>query len=184
MGPYIINIFQYTYIQQVAILHSLFYMETALHVSRRTSTHHQERKLLYLQRDRPWPTALLPPRSNGKPEAATAVDKLLMMGMRMSKTCWAVFKRQAINMRDLWIWLVDLFECIYSIWYLSHRYCYLPLSLISASIRSTVPCSFSPQPNHFIGSDIPISLLLRRYRQILELTFFNFHKLGVHICKS
>jgi len=37
--------------------------------------------------DRPRPTALLPPRSNGKPEAATAVDKLLMMGMRMSETC-------------------------------------------------------------------------------------------------
>ena len=31
--------------------------------------------------DRPRPTALLPPRSNGKPEAAAAVDKLLMMGM-------------------------------------------------------------------------------------------------------
>ena len=30
---------------------------------------------------------LLPPRSNGKPEAATAVDKLLMMGMRMPETC-------------------------------------------------------------------------------------------------
>ena len=27
--------------------------------------------------------ALLPPRSNGKPEAATAADKLLMMSMRM-----------------------------------------------------------------------------------------------------
>jgi len=33
------------------------------------------------------PTTLLPPRSNGKPEAATAVDKLLMMGMRMRETC-------------------------------------------------------------------------------------------------
>jgi len=32
-------------------------------------------------------TTLLPPRSNGKPEAATAVDKLLMMGMRMPETC-------------------------------------------------------------------------------------------------
>jgi hypothetical protein len=39
------------------------------------------------QPDRPRPTALLPPRSNGKPEAATAVDKLLMMGMRMPETC-------------------------------------------------------------------------------------------------
>jgi hypothetical protein len=36
---------------------------------------------------RPRPTALPPPRSNGKPEAATAVYKLLMMGMRMPKTC-------------------------------------------------------------------------------------------------
>jgi len=31
----------------------------------------------------------------GKQEAASAVDKLPMMGMRMPETCWAVFKRQA-----------------------------------------------------------------------------------------
>jgi len=37
--------------------------------------------------DRPRPTTLLPPRSNGKPEAATAVYKLLMRGMRMPETC-------------------------------------------------------------------------------------------------
>jgi hypothetical protein len=37
--------------------------------------------------DRPRPTALLSPRSNGKPEAATAVDRLLIMGMRMTETC-------------------------------------------------------------------------------------------------
>ena len=37
------------YIQQHATLHSLFYLETALHVSDGTSTHHQERKQLYLQ---------------------------------------------------------------------------------------------------------------------------------------
>jgi hypothetical protein len=36
-------------IQQDATLHSLFYVETALHVSGGTSTHHQERKQLYLQ---------------------------------------------------------------------------------------------------------------------------------------
>jgi len=36
------------YIQQDATLHSLFYLETALHVSGGTSTHHQERKQLYL----------------------------------------------------------------------------------------------------------------------------------------
>jgi hypothetical protein len=32
------------------------------------------------------PTTLLPPHSNGKPNAATAVYMLLMMGMRMPKT--------------------------------------------------------------------------------------------------
>jgi len=36
------------YIQQDAI-HSLFYLETALHVSGGTITHHQGRKRLYLQ---------------------------------------------------------------------------------------------------------------------------------------
>ena len=41
----------------------------------------------HTQPARPRPTALLPPRSNGKAEAATAVDKLLMMGMRMPETC-------------------------------------------------------------------------------------------------
>ena len=61
---------------------------------------------------RPRPTALLPPRSNGKPEATTAVYKLLMMGMRIPETCWAVFKRRAINLRDWCIWLVDLFKCM------------------------------------------------------------------------
>jgi len=37
------------YIQQDATLHSLFYLETALHVSGGTFTHHQESKQLYLQ---------------------------------------------------------------------------------------------------------------------------------------
>jgi len=36
-------------IQQDAMLHSLFYLEAALHVSGGTTTHHQERKQLYLQ---------------------------------------------------------------------------------------------------------------------------------------
>jgi len=36
---------------------------------------------------RPRPTALLSPRSYGKPEAAAAVDRLLMMAIRMSETC-------------------------------------------------------------------------------------------------
>jgi hypothetical protein len=37
------------YIQQYVTLHSLFYLETALHISGGTTTNHQERKQLYLQ---------------------------------------------------------------------------------------------------------------------------------------
>jgi hypothetical protein len=37
------------YIQQDATLHSLVYLETALHVSGGTTTHHQKRIQLYLQ---------------------------------------------------------------------------------------------------------------------------------------
>jgi len=37
------------YIQQDATLHSLFYLETALHVSGGIITNHQEHKQLYLQ---------------------------------------------------------------------------------------------------------------------------------------
>jgi hypothetical protein len=39
----------YEYIQQDATLRSLFYLETALHFSAGTTTHHQECKQLYLQ---------------------------------------------------------------------------------------------------------------------------------------
>jgi len=49
-----------------------------------------------------------------KPEAATAIDRLLMMGMRMPETCSAVFKRQAIKLRGWCIWLVDLLECLFT----------------------------------------------------------------------
>jgi hypothetical protein len=37
------------YIQQGATLHSLYYLETALHVSGGTTTHHQESEQLHLQ---------------------------------------------------------------------------------------------------------------------------------------
>jgi len=37
-----------TYSQQVATLHSLFHLETAVHVLGGTTTHHQERKQQHL----------------------------------------------------------------------------------------------------------------------------------------
>jgi hypothetical protein len=74
----------------------LFYLETALHVSGGTTTHHHERKQLYLQH-LVFVTPLLP---------AAVVEKLQLTPPII---------RSAYN-------------CIYSIWYLSHRYCHLPLS--------------------------------------------------------
>jgi hypothetical protein len=47
-----------------------------------------------------------------KSEAATAVVELLMMGVRMPETCSAGFKRQVINLRHCFIWLVGSFECM------------------------------------------------------------------------
>jgi len=48
MGPCIVNIFQY--ISNKMQLYPVYlYLETALHVSGGTSTHHQERIQLYLQ---------------------------------------------------------------------------------------------------------------------------------------
>ena len=48
MGPCIVNIFQY--ISNKMQLYTVYlYLETALHVSGGTSTHHQERIQLYLQ---------------------------------------------------------------------------------------------------------------------------------------
>ena len=53
------------YIQQDATLHSLFYLETALHVSDGTTTQHQERKQLYLQH-LVFVTPLLLPAASGR----------------------------------------------------------------------------------------------------------------------
>jgi hypothetical protein len=50
MGPCIISVFQYTCISNKMKRYTVYlYLETALHVSGVTSTHHQERVQLYLQ---------------------------------------------------------------------------------------------------------------------------------------
>ena len=97
--------------------------------------------------DRSQPTTLLPPRSNGKPEAATAVDELLMMGMRMPETCWAVFKWRAINLRDWCIWLVDLFE-LKSFLTFDHSVCHICMV-------------FGDPPPHFVWIHHHMSSLIK-----------------------
>jgi hypothetical protein len=50
MGPCIVSIFQYTCISNKMQSYTVYlYLETALHVSGGTSTHHQERIQMYLQ---------------------------------------------------------------------------------------------------------------------------------------
>jgi hypothetical protein len=53
------------YIQQDAMLHSLFYLETALNFLGGTTTHHQERKQLYLRHLVFVTPLLLPAASSG-----------------------------------------------------------------------------------------------------------------------
>jgi len=50
--------------------------------------------------------------TEAKPEAATAVVKLLMMGMRTPETCWAVNKRQDNKLKNCCIWLVIYSNCL------------------------------------------------------------------------
>jgi len=46
-----------------------------------------------------------------KPEAATAVNELLMIGGRTPETCWAVNKRQDNELENCCIWLVIYLNC-------------------------------------------------------------------------
>jgi hypothetical protein len=46
-----------------------------------------------------------------KPEAATAVIELLMMGGKTPETCWAVNKRQGNELENCCIWLVIYLNC-------------------------------------------------------------------------
>jgi hypothetical protein len=92
-----------------AICRYIFYLKTALHVSGVTTTHHQERKQLYLQHMVFVKTLLLL-------AAIYFIWKLLYM----FRVVPPFIIRSANN-------------CIYSIWYLSDRYCYLPLYILSGN---------------------------------------------------
>ena len=46
-----------------------------------------------------------------KPEAATAVIELLIMGGRTPETCWAVNKRQDNKLENCCVWLVIYLNC-------------------------------------------------------------------------
>jgi hypothetical protein len=46
-----------------------------------------------------------------KPEAATAVIELLMVGEKTPETCWAENKRQDNKLENFYIWLVIYLNC-------------------------------------------------------------------------
>ena len=71
------------YIQQDATLHSLFYLETALPVSGGTTTHHQERKQLYLQHPVFVTPLLLPAAIVEELELLNLYELLLVYGQTM-----------------------------------------------------------------------------------------------------
>ena len=123
------------YIQQDATLHSLFYLETALHVSDGTSTHHQERKQLYLQHLVFVTPLLLPAAGNCSacfgwyhhPSSVVQTTASTASGIchTVPATCpWKLLCMFRVVPPPI---VRSANNCIYCIWYLSHRYCYLGL---------------------------------------------------------
>jgi len=95
------------------------YLETALHVSDGTTTHHQERKKLYLQH-LVFVTPLL---------LSAAIVEYNIYPTRCNVTQFIYIWKLLYMFRMVQPPIINSANnCIYSIWYLSHRYCYLPLS--------------------------------------------------------
>ena len=76
------------------MLHGLFYLETALHVSGGTSTHHQERIQLYLQHLVFVTPLLLPAADDGWWYHPKHVEQFLVI----NKLC---------NVASCWIYILD-----------------------------------------------------------------------------
>jgi len=119
MGPCIVSIFQYIFINMQRYTVYL-YLEIALHVSGGTSTHHQERIQLYLQH-LVFVTLLL--------LSAAIVEELELVWVccrwRTLIYIWKLLYMFRVVLPPI---IRSAYKCIYNIWCLSHRYCYLPLS--------------------------------------------------------
>jgi hypothetical protein len=66
---------------------------------------------VYLQPARPRTQSGYHHDTKLKPEAATQVVELLMMGGRTPETCWAVNKRQDNKLENFCVWLVIYLNC-------------------------------------------------------------------------
>jgi hypothetical protein len=83
------------------------------------------------------------------------------MGKMMPETCWAVFERQEINLRDWSIWLVDLFEYlgifVQDIW--NSLLCSYSVTQLQAPLHisvQTVQIAVAVEP-HFIIQRLSVS---------------------------
>jgi len=113
------------------------YLPTALHVSGGTTTHNQERKQLYLKH-LVFVTPLLLPADcsacfgwyhHPSSGAQTTVSTASGICHTVTATCWLLCMFRVVPPPII----RSANNCIYSIWYLSHRYCYLPLAAGSSN---------------------------------------------------
>ena len=95
--------------------------------------------------NRPRLRTLPPPHSYGNQRLQRRFDGLLMMGMVMPETCWAVSVRQSDKFYD---WLLHLVGCFY----LSDWRCTEPQTLNSLDWVFATPNSHSEDPGLVLGA--------------------------------
>jgi len=128
-SPWIIIRFKYINQKDATVLqvYCLTFMYGSTCIGR-LSAHHQERTTAIgasgftvgawrLERcwswsGRPPPTTLQPPLFNVKTRSSYCSCMFLMMSWKTPETCWAIHKRQVINLWNCCILLVDLFESL------------------------------------------------------------------------
>jgi len=148
MGPCSLSTFYYisNKMQRYTVY---LYLGTALHVSGGTYTHHHVRKQLYLQ-DLVFVTPLLLPAAIIFGNCSTCFGWYLhpSSGEQTTVSTASGICHTVTATCHYYIWkLLYMFRvvpppiirrgnnCIYSIWYLSHRYCYLPLLYLETALH-------------------------------------------------
>jgi hypothetical protein len=109
-----------------------------------------------------------------KPEAATEVTELLMMGGRTPETCWAVNKRQANKLENCRNWLVIYLNCtmMHGPTNLKSSIQFLIIRLISRSVGITA--------NDFLmlGCRGAVFILQRTINKVVYIFLLLFLELG------
>jgi hypothetical protein len=88
-----------------------------------------------------------------KPEAATAVIELLLMGGTMPKTCWAVNKRQDNILENCCIWLVIYLNCT-----IMHKLTNLKLNVSYLTTIVSLYQKHHPEDGRITGRNILVKI--------------------------